>query len=153
MRRATSILAVASILLAGACGDDGATTDTVAGVSTTGGDDASPTTPGSRPVSTGGTAPATAGTQPSATGDEEVAIADLAERTGADRTDIVTVSVDNVTWPNSAVGCPQKGMSYLQVLTDGVRIVLEVDGTRYQYHAGGGRPVFYCPRPEVPVGE
>ncbi|MGI9029867.1 MAG: hypothetical protein ACR2HP_07755 [Ilumatobacteraceae bacterium] len=49
--------------------------------------------------------------------------------------------------------CPQKDMMYQQVLTDGVRIVLELDGRRYQHHAGGGRGPFYCATPERPAGE
>lgn len=82
-----------------------------------------------------------------------MAIADLAERRGVDPADIVTVAVENVTWRSSAIGCPQKDMMYQQVLTDGVRIVLELDGRRYQYHAGGGRGPFYCATPERPAGE
>jgi len=88
-----------------------------------------------------------------ATGDAAVAIADLAERRGVDPADIVTVAVENVTWRSSAIGCPQKDMMYQQVLTDGVRIILELDGRRYQYHAGGGRGPFYCATPERPAGE
>ena len=44
-------------------------------------------------------------------------------------------------------------MKYTQALVEGVRVVLEVDGTRYQYHAGGARPLFLCTTPEAPVGE
>ena len=35
----------------------------------------------------------------------------------------------------------------------GTRIVLELDGTRYEYHSGGPRSIFLCEHPEPPVGE
>lgn len=85
--------------------------------------------------------------------DEQQAIADLARRNGVDPSAITTVSVQNVTWRDSSLGCPQQGMRYLQVLSDGVRVVLELDGKRYEYHSGRGRPPFYCPNPQKPVGE
>ena len=103
------------------------------------------------------TAPASAGTTVPGSGsdaaDEEAAIADLAQRQGADPADIEVVSVENVTWPDSSVGCPEEGMQYAQMLTDGVRIVLELDGQQYEYHASADLPVFYCPDPQPPVGD
>lgn len=91
------------------------------------------------------------GTTPTPTGQSDVAVADLAERLGVAPDAVTLVSVDAVTWRDSSIGCPQRGMAYLQVLTEGVRIVLEVDGTRYRYHAGGGREPFYCTTPEEPL--
>jgi hypothetical protein len=85
--------------------------------------------------------------------DEETAVADLAVREGVDPSAITVVSVDNVTWRNSSIGCPEPGMNYLQSLVDGVRVVLELDGATYQYHRGGSQPLFYCATPEPPVGE
>jgi hypothetical protein len=41
----------------------------------------------------------------------------------------------------------------LLVLTDGVRVVLELDGRRDEYRSGRGRSPFGCPVPEKPVGE
>jgi hypothetical protein len=41
-------------------------------------------------------------------------------------------------------------MSYTDALVDGVRIVLDVDGVQYSYHAGGARPIFYCEKPQLP---
>ena len=81
---------------------------------------ATPLTPvGSAPVGSSGPAvPAVpAGT------DEETAIADLAAREGVDPASITTVSVENVTWRNSSIGCPEPGMNYMQSLVDGVRVV------------------------------
>jgi hypothetical protein len=78
-------------------------------------------------------------------------VADLAARQGADPAAITVVSVEDVTWRNGAIGCPDPAMIYTQALVPGTRIVLELDGTRYQYHSGGARSIFLCERPEPPV--
>lgn len=69
---------------------------------------------------------------------------DLSQRTGAADEDIVIVSVEAVTWRDGSLGCPQPGMAYTQVLTDGARITLEYEGTGYVYHSGGNRDPFLC---------
>jgi hypothetical protein len=83
---------------------------------------------------------------------EAAAIADLAERQGADPTAIQVVSVEDVMWPDSSIGCPEEGTQYAQMLTAGVRIVLELDGQEYEYHAALGDDVFSCENPQPPVG-
>jgi len=138
MRRALFALSVLAVLAS--CGSDD-DDDSGGGATTTGS--------GGVPASAASSVPGTA----SDAADEEAAIADLAERQGADPADIEVVSVENVTWPDASVGCPEEGMQYAQMLTDGVRIVLELDGQRYEYHAGGDREVFFCPDPQPPVGE
>ncbi|MBA3604412.1 MAG: hypothetical protein H0W46_00265 [Acidimicrobiia bacterium] len=80
------------------------------------------------------------------------AVADLAARESVDPGAITVVGEENVTWPDSSLGCLEPGMAYMQVLTDGVRLVLELDGTRFEYHAGGSRPEpFFCPNPSPPA--
>lgn len=81
----------------------------------------------------------------------ERTVEDLAERLGADPASIEIVTAEFVVWPDSALGCPQPGMAYLQVLTDGVRILLVHDGLTYSYHGGGNRDVFLCEQPSKPV--
>jgi hypothetical protein len=167
MRRVSVVLALPALVVAlVACGsDDDASTDTVAAV-TTSGDTSEPTDPPrTAPTSPPTTAPADdtaapATTSPPSSGstvgrsrDVGRAVADLVERAGVAEDAIVVVSSENVTWRDSSLGCPQRDMQYMQVLTDGVRIVLEVDGQRYEYHGGGRRSVFYCATPEPPVGE
>jgi hypothetical protein len=58
-----------------------------------------------------------------------------------------------VTWPNGAVGCPQPGFTYPQVLVSGQRIILEVAGEKYQYNAGTAGEPRYCENPAPAVGE
>jgi hypothetical protein len=62
-------------------------------------------------------------------------IADLIQRTGAERQAISLVRSESTTWPDGALGCPEPGMSYLQVLTDGYWIVLAVGEENYDYRA------------------
>jgi len=73
------------------------------------------------------------------------AIADLRQMLTDPIADIAVVSVEPVTWPDSSVGCPRPGISYMQVLVEGSRIVLSHGGVEYEYHQGGGRNPFFCP--------
>jgi len=59
--------------------------------------------------------------------------ADLASRLGVTENEISVISVEAVTWNDSSLGCPEKGMMYIQVLTPGYRIILEVSGKQYDY--------------------
>ncbi len=70
--------------------------------------------------------------------------ADLARRSSVPPERITVAEAAGVVWPNSAMGCPQPSMAYLQVPSDGARIVLEADGRRYDYHYGGRRGLFLC---------
>ncbi len=67
----------------------------------------------------------------------ELAITELAEHLGIDPGAISVVQVDEVTWSDASLGCPQPGRAYAQVVTDGLRILLEADGTFHDYRSGG----------------
>jgi hypothetical protein len=73
-----------------------------------------------------------------------VAKEDLATRLNILAENIEIVKVEYVTWPNGALGCPQPDMVYTQVLQDGLKIQLRVDGIIYNYHSGGSRDPFLC---------
>ena len=77
----------------------------------------------------------------------EQATADLAQRTGVSTSQIQVVEATEVEWPDSSLGCPQPGMSYLQVITPGYRIVLEANGTRYEYHSNNNTLIVFCENP------
>ncbi len=62
---------------------------------------------------------------------------DLAGRLGVDTGAVRVVSAELVQWPNAAAGCPQPGMQYAQVVTDGSEIVLAASGDEYRYTTGG----------------
>lgn len=80
------------------------------------------------------------------------AVRDLARRLDVDPSQISVVSAEEVTWRDASMGCPRPGMMYPQVLTNGSRVVLEAEGRRYEYHAGGQRSAFLCENPEPPAG-
>ena len=79
------------------------------------------------------------------------AVDDLSRRVGGDPADIVVVSSEEVTWRDGSLGCPRPGMMYTQALTNGSRVVLEYQGERFEYHAGGRRSAFLCENPEPPA--
>lgn len=171
--RLISTLAIATAMTLSACGsdDDSPTADSAAtlpGPATTSPDGTSATT---EPSAT--TAPATASssatstvvptTTPPPTSTQsteettvptdaepvEIAIADLAGRLDVAADDIVVVSVEEVTWPDGGLGCPEPGMAYTQALVNGSRIVLSVENTDYEYHSGQSGVPFYCPAERV----
>ena len=72
---------------------------------------------------------------------------DLAAKLSINVQEIETLQADFVTWPDSSAGCPQPGMQYLQVLTNGARILLKANNATYAYHSGGNRPPFLCKNP------
>ena len=79
------------------------------------------------------------------------AVDDLAAMIGIAPSAVEVVSVEMVVWPDGSLGCPQPGMAYPQVLQDGLRIRLAVDGITYQYHSGGRRAPFLCKNPAEPA--
>ena len=79
--------------------------------------------------------------------DVRTSVDDLASRLGVDPGAVTVVAVQEVTWSDGSRGCAKKGMMYTQALIEGSRITLEADGTRYEYHSGGGGRPFLCERP------
>ena len=77
----------------------------------------------------------------------DIAKTDLSTNLRIDAGDIETVEAAYVTWRDSSIGCPVAGMQYMQVLTNGARIVLRANGILYHYHSGGNRAPFFCARP------
>jgi len=80
-----------------------------------------------------------------------LAATDLADRLDIAVEDVEIVEVEEVTWSDASLGCPQKDFQYPQVLTPGVRIALSARGSTYAYHAGSGRDPFYCVDPQTPA--
>lgn len=48
------------------------------------------------------------------------------------------VSAEQVTFTDGSLGCAEPGQSYTQALVDGMRVVISVDGTTYDYRLGEG---------------
>ena len=70
---------------------------------------------------------------------------DLARRLETEEAEITVINAEYVTWPNSALGCPEPDMMYTQALVPGYRIRLRADGALHQYHGANDRPPSHCP--------
>ena len=75
---------------------------------------------------------------------------DLAQRLSISKTEISLVEAVEVEWSDSSLGCPEPGMEYLQVLTPGYRILLEANGSQYEYHSNRDAYVVYCDPSSLP---
>lgn len=60
---------------------------------------------------------------------------DLSSRTGKPLEQLVVVSVEEVEWRDSSLGCPEPGKFYAQVITPGYRIVLSDGARQDEYHS------------------
>ena len=67
---------------------------------------------------------------------------DLTNR-GITGTPTVT-SAESVTWSDSSLGCPKPGMMYAQVLTPGLRVLVQAEGKTYDYRFGRGDVPTLC---------
>ena len=74
----------------------------------------------------------------------EIAKEDLAERLSILVIEINVAEAEEVTWPDSSLGCGKPGTEYLPVITPGFRISLEVDGQIYSYHTNTTSQVILC---------
>jgi hypothetical protein len=75
-------------------------------------------------------------------------IADLASRTGAAAGEVAVVRAAAVTWNDASLGCGEPGRVYLQMLTEGYRVILRHAGKQYDYRSGGGGSFVLCERPD-----
>lgn len=78
----------------------------------------------------------------------DLATRDLSSRLGIAESSIGIIDAEYVTWRDSALGCSEPGHEYMQVLSNGSRIVLSAEKREYHYHSGGNRPPFWCKNPD-----
>lgn len=81
----------------------------------------------------------------------EQASEDLANRLAISSEQISLLEITEVEWSDSSLDCPQPGMSYLQVITPGYRIVLQANGQSYNYHTNRDAYFVYCEDQIPPV--
>lgn len=72
------------------------------------------------------------------------AIADLIQQAGVAPEAITLVSIEAQEWPDASLGCPQEDYMYAQVITPGYKVILEADGTQYNYHTNSESTVVLC---------
>jgi hypothetical protein len=68
----------------------------------------------------------------------QVAIEAFATELGVSADEIRLVSATPMTWPNSAMGCPEPGMNYLQVITAGFKVILAAGAIQADYRVNDG---------------
>jgi hypothetical protein len=78
-------------------------------------------------------------------------VKDLSKKIGAPASDIAGVAQEDVTWPDSCLGCVKTGETCAQVLTPGYRIVLRVRDATYEYHTNRGDRVRLCNQSLLPA--
>jgi len=71
-------------------------------------------------------------------------VKDLAKKIGAPESDIAGVGQEDMTWPDSCLGCVKAGERCAQVLTPGYRITLRVRDATYEYHTNRTDRVRLC---------
>ena len=76
----------------------------------------------------------------------EAAIADAAAHFGVPEAEVAVAGALDVVWSDGSLGCPEEGVLYPQVLTDGYQLTLEVDGRRITYHGADDGPPLRCDR-------
>jgi hypothetical protein len=60
---------------------------------------------------------------------------DLARRALVKPETITVISATEQQWSDGAMGCPQPGQMYTQMLVPGYRVIMQAAGDRYAYHA------------------
>ncbi len=149
MRKITLCLFVIVSLLAGCGQAEPATPGT--GIPTSG-SVAQPTTgapaaPTAMPTSAATTMPPTIeASQPGATQETMVseARARLAAYLGVKEEALTVQSAEAKQWPDGAIGCPQPGMMYPQIVTPGYLIVFSANGQTYEVHTGREDLIILC---------
>jgi hypothetical protein len=69
---------------------------------------------------------------------------DLAGRLSIPLEEITLIEFTAVEWSDSSMDCPEPGMSYLQVITPGYRIILQANNNSYEYHSNRDSYFVYC---------
>ena len=74
-----------------------------------------------------------------------LAVTNLANRLSVDQSTIEIILIEPLTWPNSALGCPQPGQFYSEVTIPGLRIRLAVASVEVVYHTDLAGTLLLCP--------
>ncbi len=76
---------------------------------------------------------------------------DLAQRLSIDVQEVTLEKIEEVTWPDGALGCPAPGMAYITVLIPGYQVTLAAKGERYDYHAAENGDFVLCSEKGEPI--
>ena len=73
-----------------------------------------------------------------------LAVSAAASESGLPEEDVRVLSYTEREWPSTALGCPQPGFSYAQVVTPGFHVQLLAGETTYEYHTNLTTSVILC---------
>jgi hypothetical protein len=68
----------------------------------------------------------------------------LAQNLGIAVDQIVVSDVKSVRWRDAGLGCPKRGVDYIQVETPGYSVFLQADGKTYNYHTDEVKRFVLC---------
>jgi hypothetical protein len=71
-------------------------------------------------------------------------LADVAQRSGVPRDQLVVVSATATTWPDGSLGCPSPGQMYTQALVEGWQAVVRAGAKVYDYRGAGVNTFKLC---------
>ena len=74
----------------------------------------------------------------------ELAKQDLAKQINTDPASITLLAITPVEWNDSSLGCPKPDTNYMQVITPGYMMRLDVQGAVYEYHTDTRNIVVKC---------
>ena len=77
------------------------------------------------------------------------ALQDAAQRTRLDTAQLRVALAETVTWPDGAIGCPEPGRQYAQVLVSGYRIRITAGSETLEYHGSVRGQVMFCPASRI----
>lgn len=82
---------------------------------------------------------------PPSLGAVNAAVTTLAGELDIPPEDVSVLTVEQIDWRSSALGCPEPGVGYLTVITPGYRVVVEAGGEEYHVHTDrAGRNAVLC---------
>jgi hypothetical protein len=77
-------------------------------------------------------------------------LADAAQRTALESSELQIVSTEKITWNDGSLGCPQPDRMYTQALVPGYRIRIQSPDGILEYHAAATGNFVLCSLPQVP---
>jgi hypothetical protein len=81
----------------------------------------------------------------SATPPIQAVMIDAVHQTGLSADHLKVASVEQVTWPDGSLGCPEPDLMYTQMLVPGYRIRIDADGKTLEYHTDKRGTLLLCP--------
>jgi hypothetical protein len=77
-------------------------------------------------------------------------VSKLAAERGLKEAEVLVLSFESQTWSSTALGCPDPGRSYAQIVTEGFEVLLSVPGELLIYHVDlGGNAMMRCERDDL----